>query len=81
MRQPAARLVSSDRDRIAALEKRADAHDAMASQVAEMHQAYTRFTNINWFLVKVGLGITGLVGFSAAVLAVITGVQRLMTGH
>ena len=81
MRQPAARLVSSDRDRISALEKRADAHDAMAGQVGEMHEAYTRLKNINWFLVKVALVITGFVGFSAAALAVVTGIQRLLIGH
>jgi hypothetical protein len=83
MRQPAARprLVSSDRDRITALERRADAHDAMAGQVGEMHEAYTRFMNINWFLVKVAAYIGGFFGFCAVVLTVVTGVQRLLVGH
>jgi hypothetical protein len=81
MRTAAARLVSSDRDRIAALERRADAHDAMAGQVGEMHEAYIRLKNINWFLVKVAAYIGGVVGFCAVVLTVITGIQRLLIGH
>lgn len=84
MRQPL-RLHASDRDRLGTLESRADGHDKllkpMAEQLGEIYEIYTRVKNINWFLVKLFAYVGGFLGFCAVVLTVISGVQRLVTGH
>ena len=71
-------------ERLAALERRADGHDQiippMALQVAEMYEWLTRLKTINWFLVKVSVGVFGFAGFLAAVLTAIGTVMKLL-GH
>jgi hypothetical protein len=85
MRQPATRFVASDRDRISAIEKRADAHDMvltpMAKQVAEIYELYTMARGVNWFLVKVCVAVGGFVAFVAACLGAFSTILPLVTGH
>lgn len=71
-------------ERIAALEKRADAHDQvippMATQVAEMYELLTKWRNINWFLVKVFAVIGGALGGIAVLLTIVDRVLQI-AGH
>ena len=71
-------------ERLAALEKRADAHDKIRDQVQEMHDFFTaakralQLANKLWVkLAGVGLG---LLGGAAAALTVLEKV-RALTGH
>ena len=71
-------------ERLALLERRADAHDQvlkpMAEQVGEMYGLLTKWRNINWFVVKLTAGAGGLLGFAAIVLTIADKAARL-SGH
>jgi hypothetical protein len=90
MRQPA-RLVGSDRDRLAALETRADAHDKviapmaeqvakMSPQVDELYVLLDTARKINWFLVKAAAFAGGGLGLVAVVLTIAANGAKLF-GH
>lgn len=68
-------------DRVTMLERRADAHDKMATQVAEMYELLTRWRNINWFFVKVGAYLAGGLGAIAVLLTIIDKVLQLAGHH
>ena len=76
-------------DRLAALETRADGHDKlhveqiapMVGQVGEIYGLLTKWRNINWFVVKVGVWIGSALGGLAVVLTIVAAVVRLVTGH
>jgi hypothetical protein len=67
-------------ERIVALEKRADAHDAIAAQVGEMYEFFKTLRTINWFVVKVGAWLAGGLGLIAVVLTIATNAAKLL-GH
>jgi len=70
----------SQSERIAALEKRAEAHDKMAEQFAEIYEAWGKLKTINWFVVKVLAWIGGGLGFVAVVLTIASNAAKL-AGH
>lgn len=57
-------------ERLAALEKRAEAHDKMAEQFDEIYEAWGKLKTINWFVVKVLAWIGGVLGAIAVVLTI-----------
>jgi hypothetical protein len=72
-------------ERVATLERRADAHDQvlkpMADQLAELYGAWTKLKTINWFIVKVAAIAGGSLGFIAVASTIWLNVSRLFTGH
>ena len=64
MRQPRPMLIG-DRDRIAALERRADEHDKMADQVKEIHELLFGAKAILWFVTKLSAWCGGVVAMGA----------------
>ena len=68
----------SQSERIAALEKRAEAHDKMAEQFAEIYEAWGKLKTINWFVVKVLAWIGGSLGAIAVVLTIVDKASHLI---
>ena len=81
----ASRLPRATHERIAALEKRADAHDLvigpMAGQVAEMYGLLTKWRNINWFVVKLLAATGGTLGAIAVLLTILEKALQLVGHH
>jgi hypothetical protein len=81
----AVRLVASDRDRLAALEQRADDNDKiikpMAEQVSELYGLLEKARTINWFVVKIWAWVIGGLGAVAVVLTIASNAIKIATGH
>lgn len=67
-------------ERLAALEKRADAFERMAAPLAEICEAWQRFQTINWFVVKIGAWVGGSFGAVAVILTIVEKSKALL-GH
>jgi hypothetical protein len=70
------RLVS-DRERIAALERRVDEHDEMKTQVKEIHDMLSAGRAILWFIGK----ISAWVGGTGGTIVIGITIWKFATGH
>ena len=71
--------------RIYRLEQRADEQDKiikpMADQVGELYGLLEAARAINWFVVKIAVGVAGVFGFVAVALTITANAVKLATGH
>ena len=74
------RMRPSLHDRVSQLEDGTKAHAAMAAQVEELYEAWTRIKTINWFLVKSVGWAGGSLGF-LAILLTIANTVRMLIAH